>query len=309
MKNYIVNHFRGKLKFVYSFWVNVIIINIIITILFNIMEYGINNIRPIEYSKILIVLVILNIIIIKPWQIVGLWRTSRNVIYKDNKTLNYAIKILCIISTLIFLQSIKSNKAIIYDLYKKSFNIDKIYEYEILDICNDKDNIIYIKGGMGLGLSKDINKIIKRQEIDAIIIETEGGYIVEGKILAKIIKEKKIDIFVKKYCMSAGVIPLIEGNNRYKDKNAIILFHKYILPDEETKKIIESNNLLKQKNDNYNIKEIIEIFHNKGVKQKYLEKIKSAIKEDVEWIPTNVELLDSGIIDKIMTLEEFINMY
>lgn len=74
--NYFIQHWRGELSLSISFWRNCVLVNLILSFLYAVIEISIMESRLAQSTTIVVVLFFVFPFVIYVWQVVGLWRSS-----------------------------------------------------------------------------------------------------------------------------------------------------------------------------------------------------------------------------------------
>jgi hypothetical protein len=288
--NYILKHWRGEFPLAISFWFNFILLSAGLR-LTELLSRKTKIVEQPQYAaRLLIVYIILVIGIIIPWQIIGLWRACKH--HKEQTGKNFwarAVRIFIIFALLILVGGLSQNWPAYRDSYRLGFMKDKYADYT-LELKND-GTLIYLKGGLGFGVSKEVEKLLRKHpEVRGIVLDSYGGYIYEGRQLSKLITSYGLDTYSFNGCCSACTTAFIAGNKRFLGTGARLGFHqlrsvysslaKYFNPERE------------QEQDKL-------IFKRQGVTQEFLDKLFSAHSNDL-WCPSSDELLNAGVIQGVV---------
>lgn len=285
--NYIIRHWRGDLSLAKSFWINLFIVDCslwAIYILFVTTSF-IEN--PITVSRITIFYLLFIYFIVFPWQVVGLWNTTNRYIESIGKRFwPYLVKVLVLFGIIFSAIKLSISWPLYNDLYSLGFRHNKIDSYSV-ELSEDGD-LIHLKGGLFYGVSKAVEDLIDSNQIRGIIIDSSGGVVYEGRKLAKIIINKKLDTFTIDGCYSSCTLAFISGEHRYLSKGANLGFHQY-------------GSLIRGVDVDYKDEQYrdLMLFKNRGIRQDFLDRLYNAESNDL-WYPTMNELLTSGVVHEII---------
>ncbi len=289
--DYIRKHWRGELSLSMSFWVNALLISIII---FMIDYWFINVLRithPVVSVRLSLILTLIKLCLVCPWQIVGLWRASEKHVITHGRlfwarTVQVIVVVVCICSLVIVCASWSTYKY----LYQIGFQEDISYPDYTLTLRNN-DSLIHLEGGFRIGVSKEVAAILKKNlAIKGIILDTGGGRAFEAMALSKLILRYDLDTYSLKGCFSAGTIAFVSGSSRFLGTGAKLGFHKghykheNLFTAEDAKEVQESS---------------LVFFQQKGIKREFLKKIYTASHKEI-WIPSIEELIDAGVIHGVI---------
>jgi hypothetical protein len=286
---YIKKHWNGECSLAVSFWINVILINIFIRI-FEIWLSDFSTIEnPVTASQVSLIFFIMGLTIVYPWQIVGLWRSaSRYSIKKSKSFWSGTVKVVIVLGFLGTLGNLTNSWKAYEGIYQIGFGKDEYSDYRI-NLVND-NTFIQLEGGLGFGISEEVNKVLSNNlNIKGIILDSIGGRIYEGRELSKIILINNLDTYTIKGCYSACVTAFISGNKRYLAKGANIGLHQYKMVEGLEPYFDMSS---EQEKD-------LKIYKRQGISQWFIDKM-FKVKHDDLWYPTIDEMLDASVIHQVI---------
>jgi ATP-dependent protease ClpP protease subunit len=288
--SYFIKHWRGDFSLAVSFWINVLLINLAISI----FQVWLTKASPIENpvlgSQVTIIYVFMVLATVYPWQIIGLWRSANRHIQETNRRFwPGVVKVLVVIGLLGTLGRLAIAWPVYADLYHIGFGKD-VYGVYRVELTND-GTLIHLEGGLGFGISKEIKRMIdKNPNVKGIILDSSGGRIYEGRELSEIILIHSLDTYTLKGCYSACGTAFISGKKRYLVEGANLAFHQYAtastslepyfnLPDEQRKDLM--------------------IYQKQEIGQDFIDRIFKAANDDL-WYPTIDEMLNAGVVHQIV---------
>lgn len=227
MVNYIQKHWRGELSLAVSFWINLLLINFVIRLVEKLLFYNEVIKNPVIAARVSFVYAAFALLIIYPWQFVGLWRACNYRIKTGGKRFwARATQVLVVLGFICTLSNLNLSWPIYKDFFRIGFQKD---EYGNYTLKLEKNNtLIHLQGGLCFGVSKDVTKLLKKYpEVEGIILDSYGGRIYEGRELAKIISTYGLDTYSLKGCYSAATTAFIAGKNRFLGIGANLAFHQY----------------------------------------------------------------------------------
>jgi hypothetical protein len=283
---YIKQHWRGGNSLAQAFWINLVILFVVLGLVeqFIFPPY-------IKDERVVTVAVIVYFIVVKlivyPWQVVGVlrvcdlriksgsgrsWATAAQIAL----VMSLAITLVATIETYQKLQVFKRN------LELKAMTLPAP-EYS-LDLI-EHGKLIHLRGPFQIGITRRVAELIARNpEVVGIILDSEGGQIYEGRGLARLIRENKLQTFSLEKCLSSCTTAFVAGTTRTLGTNARLGFHQY-----KTYSLIPSINV-----ENEQAKDMA-IFVKQGISPKFLEKIFVQPPESIWW-PEIDELIAAGVV-------------
>ncbi len=279
-----------------SFWINLVLL----FLLFGILE---RFLFPpyIEGELAVTGGVIAYIIVVKlivyPWQVVGvlrscdlrfksdtgrLWATAAQVAL----VVSLAATLIATIEIYQSLQGFKRNL-----MLEEAIPPEPLYSLDLIK----QNKLIHLRGPFEIGITNSVEDLIDQHpEITGIILDSEGGQIYEGRGLARLIRENKLQTFSLEKCLSACTTAFIAGTTRSLGTKARLGFHQY-----KTYSLIPSINVRSEQAKD------MAIFVKQGVSPEFLEKVFIRPPEEMWW-PDIDELLSAGVVHQTgFTLDNY----
>lgn len=288
--NYIRKHWRGELPLGVSFWVNVYLINVCLFVI----NYLLSERPPLQNPVVLLFIIITFLVVklglIVPWQFFGLWRSaSRHSNEKGKKFWPVIAKIIVVLNLFSIIGTIQKELPVYRDMCMTVFDREEHADYSV--VLTEDGSLIHLKGGLGLGVSKAVKRVIaKHPQVQGIILDSCGGRVHEGRELAKLIQFHNLDTYSLKGCYSACGTAFIAGKRRYLGQGARLGFHRYYLKHESLAPYADLTK--EQKKD-------LKLFKQQGVSQNFIDKMFTE-EDDSLWYPTVEELLAAGVVQKVI---------
>jgi len=286
-KSYIVRHWHGDLPLGISYWVNTVLVTVILTTLIaaliKIMDF---TAMPRVFSLMLIAMWAI-LYVVTPWQIVGCWLSAENHIMDTNRYFWARI-----VQFLVFLGAINSIYIFfttawpqVTEYTKIATRYDTSSKYKIRVLRQGTE--IEVSGGIGFGLTDAISKHLEANpNIRVIHLNSSGGRVGEARILRDLIQSRNLITYSSKGCFSACVIAFMGGTNRILHEDAQLGFHQGSFPGITADQI----SLETEKDRTFLL--------SAGVDSSFVQKAFSTPHHDM-WMPPKSELLKAGVITEI----------
>ena len=289
--DYILNHWKGQQPLKQSFWANLILGTAIICFIeFLVHLFLLPNLSL--YIPVAITYFIIFHIGVFIWQSIGTLRACDQNIrqYISSGWTRTAQFVVLLSFTAVLVwgltlgQSIQRLKIEEQERIVKE-NTNPTYELII------KNQTLEINGLLDQGITRELKKLLTSNEINSIELNSIGGNIFEARGLAKVIQDNKYSTQVKQVCYSACTTVFIAGAMRTISKKAKLGFHQYKL---DTNKLLYNNVNTKQEQN-----KDLEYFLQQNIDESFLQKAFSTPNNKM-WFPTQDELIDAGVVDKII---------
>jgi hypothetical protein len=281
LKHYIINHWRGRLNLVKSFWINFVLINLAILygldyihIYFDSWSDQLAAVRCFTTAMTVWWAVFI-------WQFVGCWRSARNLKNKSDETfVGLAVQVVLVGG---LLTAVPTSLGYV-ELTEISTCTDGLSQYS-LEVY---DGEIILKGAFAFGLENDLEKILKENdEIYIINLNSQGGRVRVAEKVSKLISEYGLMTYSGMGCLSACTTAFIAGRYRILNAEAQLGFHAASfsgVTKEEIEELEESTKIY------YKSRNISDVFVEKAFKT----------SSDDMWYPTVEELSDNNVITHIV---------
>jgi len=283
---YLRQHWRGNLSLTRAFWVNLVLLFILLGILerFLFPPY-IENESAVTTAVIAYFIVVK--LIVYPWQVVGVLRTCDLRIKSDTGrswataaqialVVSLAVTLLATIETWQSLQLFKRDM-----LLREVSSPEPLYSLDLIE----QETLIHLRGPFQIGITNRVADLIERYpEITGIILDSEGGQIYEGRGLARLIRDNNLQTFSLEQCLSSCTTAFVAGTTRTLGINARLGFHQY-----KTYSLIPSIDVVAEQSKD------MAIFVEQGVSPEFLEKIFIHPPNSMWW-PEIGELINAGVV-------------
>jgi hypothetical protein len=284
--NYIKKHWRGKCSLAVSFWINLVLINIVVSIPVYLLADPPSGMRMDDAMLFMVVYIIIATFVIYPWQIVGTWRAAENHRRQyDVHTWARLAQLFIILGVVSTIAQTVSYVSFYTDVFK--FGLRQT-EYSHRSITMTEDNTkIHYQGAIGDGAKNEIEQLlINNQDITGIILDSHGGLVREGLAIAELIKAYSLDTYTLDGCYSACTIAFIAGKERQIGTTANLGFHGFsaVFSDLDDEFYNEDSQ-----------KTVEELYRLQGVSTAFTDRMFIATEDDM-WYPSYAELVDSGVI-------------
>jgi hypothetical protein len=296
--HYLRSHWRGKLPLGITLWVNTVGLIIVIsyTELFVLSKLTAD---PDRLIKLTLVSLFITRLIIFPWQLIGLFRAIEHDFieyghYLKTRVLQ-ALGLFAVLFTFVYALEVVQG-AIFYKSQLEFYSqLDAQPDYQIE---MNRDQQLSIRGGLDFGITKAARSILlANPQINAVVLQSRGGQIYEGRGLAKLFTEFGLDTYVYEECSSACATAFIGGKRRYLGTEARLGFHQYSLEKTEHSKILPFYDLgAEQQRD-------LALFKSHGVDQAFLDRMFDQPSNQI-WFPDPTTLYEAQIVHYVIPSQD-----
>jgi len=284
--NYIKKHWQGRFSLTQAFWVNFILLFFALGLLEQLI-FPPFIVDEIAVTTAVLVYFVVVKLVIYPWQVVGVLRSCATRIRLDTGRMRAIAAQFAVVVSLavILISTVETYQSL--QIYKHKLALERISppipEYT-LDLI-EQDTLIHLRGPFEIGITNNVSDLIDRYpQVTGIILDSVGGQIYEGRGLARLIRENKLQTISLEQCLSSCTTAFVAGVTRSLGTNARLGFHQY-----KTYSLIPSINV-----DNEQAKDMA-IFVKQGVAPEFIDKIFMHPPEGMWW-PEIDELLAAGVV-------------
>lgn len=288
---YVLNHWQGQNSLRWSFWVNFFLFGAVIHYLDQFVQAS-NFVNPDTALIAVIGYFIICRLVIYPWQIIGLLRTCDRYLLEigGNLWARAAQGAVFLSFVLVLVSAFSTFQSLYVYLKKKPVNSDPVTTAALpkysLELVRD-DTFIHLDGEFQPGITRDLAALLEKSpDVKAMILNSDGGRIYEGRGIAKLIQQYQLDTYAVKYCKSACTIAFVAGKTRWLLNQAQLGFHQYHLESEQGHPFIDTE--AEQEKDR-------DFFIQQKVAPDFIGKIFSTPHSEI-WFPDREELLDAGMV-------------
>ena len=290
---YIRDHWQGKHALIYALLVNLILLRAIILFA---DRYTLPPFIPERFDALVatITFIILFHGIVFVWQVVGVLRATKHLssILANIWTCAAYIAIaLCL--TFTFMSIAASFRALTPERFipvnPRALEDARAAQYS-LNLNADQTRVL-LTGTFTHGMTQKLTALLDQHTgVTGIILSSEGGHIYEGRGVAYLIRNRKLDTYVFDTCKSACTTAFIGGTKRYLGANAQLGFHQYKLELDKPTPLYD----LKGEQE----KEV-RFYREQGISEEFLRQVFLTPSSGI-WFPKMEELLEAGVVDEVL---------
>ena len=290
---YIRNHWRGGQSLAWSFWINLVLLRAAI---FWLERFAgppfIEHPHIIDAATIAFFTVFH--VIVYAWQIVGVLRAGDRYLARSGSSIWVPAAHVGIIASLM-LTSV-SVFATLQTLFvdKRDEDVAESWEREraghyALTLTGD-GRFIHLNGDFELGITRNLASLLREnQGVEGIVLSSDGGYISEGRGVARLIQRRNLDTYVLAVCKSACTTAFIGGATRVLGEGGRLGFHQYWLEEGYPDALIDPR--AEQEKDRA-------FFEEQRIHGAFLQQVFDTPHQEI-WFPDPRELLDAGVVHRI----------
>ncbi len=172
--------------------------------------------------------------------------------------------------------------------------LSSIWEHEraakySLTVSSDGARVL-LTGSFELGLTKKLKALLQEHpNVKGIVLSSPGGNIYEGRGVAKLMMQHRLDSYVFESCYSACTTAFITGTTRTLGPNGRLGFHSYRV--EADYQVPFADTVREQTYDR-------KLYESQKIKDEFLNKVFESPPSEL-WFPSTKELLEAGVVHRI----------
>jgi hypothetical protein len=283
--NYLVRHWRGALSLPKAYWLNGVLAGAVVTFaappLVDSLHEAVGSLR---ISAILWFVFIAFFLTFWTWTQVGIWRSAG---YHADRGGHEAWGI---IARVLVGLSAAGLALQVYNLTLQgvefgslAFGTDPLGDDARIDLSRD-GRTVAVTGNLTAGTADRLAAVaITAPNLAVIALDSPGGRMFEGQLIARLIHDRGLDTLVENHCASACTIVLIAGRRRTAGPDAAIGFHQPTFPGVE-----ERERALM-------IADMRRLYSEGGVSGAFLDRVLRVPPDDM-WYPTHEQLIAARVI-------------
>lgn len=291
---YLVRHWRGELSLTFAFWINFVALRFLLLALDQILDEALDQ-RVEGLLPWAIVYSIVSIMVILPWQIIGVLRTTEQMLGDFGSPPNVLFPQSGIVVGLLMTAVSTFGMYQTYLIEKQPepawLALEKARESQYTIAVDSTNNRLMIKGSFDLGLTRRLRShLVENPELEEILLSSDGGLVNQGRAVANLIRESKVSTLVTETCESACTIAFMAGDQRRLAETAKLGFHSYSYKAWNAHPNIDPE--AEYRRD-------LAVFAERGVSREFIGQLER-LPATTMWYPGIKELLASGVVHEIM---------
>ena len=299
---FIGKHWKGEYSLTTSFWVIFVLLTAAYHYLETFLQHSFVD-RPAVFISVTIVYLIISRLIVLPWQIVGLLRAAdKHYLAYERAIIRYGVQATIVASlALTAAHLIGSAQSLVSYKEKTDFEANRGKTDYTLNVVN-QGGFLRVQGPLDIGITRAVENMLDgHPQIRAIILDSDGGQIYEGRGLAILFDERGLDTYSFSGCSSACSTAFVGGINRFLGTKAKLGFHQYRLDSDTILQFYKFYDLdIEQRKD-------LDLYQAKNINNEFLKKIFET-PHDRMWFPNVQTLIDAGVIHGVVDEQDILSI-
>src|SRR5262245_59749658 len=226
--NYIIRHWRGELSLPVSYWVNNILVSIVVGVFagaITIIDWTQNA----KFAAGMGLSVWPLAIFASIWLFVGIWRSATHYQVSGKRWWGGIAKFAVIAGCVSTVSAIVQGAPLITDYASILTSATNQRTYTLRLLRNSTE--LEISGPLDFGVAREVDALLSdHPAIRTLHLNSEGGRLVEADRIKNAVLSRKLNTYVETRSLSACVTICVSGTNRWLAKGAVIGLHSAHYP-------------------------------------------------------------------------------
>lgn len=293
--NYLVRHWRGALPLPIAYWVNGILLGLLVS--FGapfLIAYLHEAMDSLQASAILWFAFLPLFLAFWVWTQVGIWRSAGYHAERGgSEGWGVLARIMVAIGSAGLMLQVHGLTLQGIEFGSLAFGRDPIGNDARLALSAD-GRILMVAGNLTSGTADRFARALAdAPQVAAVTLDSDGGRIFEGQRMAELVQARGLDTRVDSHCASACTFVLIAGRRRVAGPDAQIGFHQPSFPGMGA----EDSRLM--------VEEMRRLYRQGGISDGFLDRVLRVAPQEM-WYPAPRELIAARVITEAIAPEPIV---
>ena len=218
-------HYNGDYSLARSYWVNTLLISLFAPLLGVMVLPWLSENFPARYGSTCFLFVTTFGVVAWFWAVAGTWASANKHVQRGGKSgWATAAKFMIVLGVLRTFGDVGNMMPTLQEHLRVATG-DQLGPSTKLELRADGRSIL-LSGGINDGSAEQLDRALQMAPaVTTVVLSSEGGWIREGQLLAKVIRKRGLHTYVEGYCASACTIAFLAGSERAAAPSAKIGFH------------------------------------------------------------------------------------
>ena len=287
---YLRRHWHGEHSLRLSFWGNFVAVTVAARLLFGVLGERLADSGWPMFALAATLFAVVWLLVF-PWQLVGVVRSARRAVAGfDYGALGLLAPLVVGLSVFTALPQV----LVLGQWLAGPPSLPPAYAPRAPDYALELSadgRLVRVSGFLDFGVTRDLRELLLgNPDLVAVVLDSEGGQVYEGRALAKMIRAHGLDTFSLAGCSSACATAFIGGRHRWLAPGARLGFHQYRLDGSYMHPLVDIS--AEQRTD-------IAFFASQAIAGDFLGRVFEQPYSGI-WYPSSEELLAARVIDGLL---------
>lgn len=279
-------HYNGDYSLARSYWVNTFLVSAFAPVMALLLLPFIGDNTQARYGAMAFLFVTTLGVVLWCWAVAGTWASANKHVGRGGKSgWATAAKAIIVFGALRTLVDLAALLPTIKEMSHVATGAQLGPETTLMVSPNGRS--ILLSGGINDGNAEQLDAALEAAPaVTTVVLDSGGGWIREGELLAEVIRKRGLSTYVSGYCASACTIPFLAGKERIVAPAGQIGFHAgRNVGSMATKPNPEENAQLRA------------IYRRAGLPDSFVAQVVET-PHDGMWHPSHDELLSAGVLTR-----------
>jgi len=291
---YLLRHWRGELSLALSFWVNLVLVRAVLLSIDQLFQPPATE-RIATVLPLAIAYFAVSLAVVYPWQVIGVLRaTDRRLGQLGSSAVIFGAQVGIVVSLLpTGISAFTTFQPLLVDEPETPAWVlrerERASKYAVA--LSDDGRTVHITGEFELGLRRRLEAVLDANPgVETVVLDSDGGYVTQGRAVAKLIAARRLDTTVHGTCKSACAIAFVGGETRRIGRAGRIGFHqyRYAARTAHPNLDLEAEHRLDR-----------DYFESRGIGPAFAARVFDAVHASI-WYPGNDALLTAGVVHEVI---------
>lgn len=289
---YIARHWRGQLSLPVSYWVNGTLLGMLLGAVMPMLGglFGVSD--SLRQLAMFYIAAICIVYLSWVWSFVGIWRSAgRHAMRGGSAFWGYAARGSVLLGVCAAIgQMVTTYGPELREFTTLAMGKDAIGEVEVKPSPNGEAVIVW--GTLREGSAKEVLRVLDSTPgARTVILNSNGGRLLEGRVLAEGVRQRRLNTYVEGECSSACTYVLMAGVDRAATPNARIGFHRASFSGMDS--AVEGAA----------VKSMLDYYRKAGLPEDFVRRVSTTPSSTV-WYPSREELMQAHILTRVALRSE-----
>ncbi len=294
LTGYLSAHWRGQQSLAWSFWVNLVLLRVLILLLDRFTRPPFLE-DPVVVAAVTVAFFLVFHVLVFAWQIVGVVRAC------DAYQSNFGASGLTLITYVGIAgagaMTLTSAVGAFLLLFQEpegepeylAWERDRAARYHLAPDPADP-TLLRFTGTFELGVTKKLTALLQAQpDFRGIVLDSPGGHVYEGRGVAKLILRYGLNTFVYRQCSSACTTAFIAGKQRVLGPEGRLGFHQHWMDADYPVYLVD---------EKAEMQKDLAFYEAQGISADFREQV-FMTPHDGLWFPSVEKMLAAGVVHRI----------
>jgi len=291
---YLLHHWRGELSLALSFWVNLVLVRALLLAVDQLFQppatERIDTVLPLAVAYFTI-----SLFVVYPWQVIGVLRaTDRRLGLLGSSAVVFGAQVGIVVSLLpTGVSAFATFQPLLIDRPETPAWVlrerERAAKYSVS--VSEDGRTVSIAGDFELGLRRRLETVLDANPgVKTVVLDSDGGYVTQGRAVAKLIEAKRLDTTVHGTCKSACAIAFMGGVSRRIGRAGRLGFHQYRYAARAAHPNLDIEAEYRLDRD---------YFESRGIETAFAERAFDAVHASI-WYPDKATLIAAGVVHEVI---------